>query len=104
MSFRAKLQTRALQTAMNAVGVLAMIALLLASWRDTGYILAAIALAVVIWVSATVSFALTMPAQLLIVVSLLADYEDSVDQLLLHRVAYMCGLQIHMLYGRGQHS
>jgi hypothetical protein len=79
MSFRAKLQTRALQTAMNAVGVLAMIALLLASWRDTGYILAAIALAVVIWVSATVSFALTMPAQLLIVVSLLADYEDSVD-------------------------
>jgi CDP-Glycerol:Poly(glycerophosphate) glycerophosphotransferase len=78
MSFRAKLQTRALQTAMNAVAVLAMIALLLASWRDTGYILAAIALAVVIWVSATVSFALTMPAQLLIVVGLLADYEDSV--------------------------
>jgi hypothetical protein len=79
MSFRAKLQSRALQTAMNAVAVLAMIALLLASWRDTGYILAAIALAVVIWVSATVSFALTMPAQLLIVVSLLADYEDTVD-------------------------
>ncbi|HZD99941.1 MAG TPA: CDP-glycerol glycerophosphotransferase family protein [Micromonosporaceae bacterium] len=78
MSFRAKLQSRALQTAMNAVAVLAMIALLLASWRDTGYILAAIALAIVIWVSATVSFALTMPAQLLIVVSLLADYEDSV--------------------------
>jgi len=33
------------QTAMNAIAVLAMIALLLASWRDTGYILAAIALA-----------------------------------------------------------
>ena len=79
MSFRAKLQSRALQSAMNAVAVLAMIALLLASWRGTGYILAAIALAIVIWVSATVSFALTMPAQLLIVVGLLADYEDSVS-------------------------
>ena len=63
---------------MSAVAVLAMIALLLASWRETGYILAAIALAIVIWVSATVSFALTMPAQLLIVVGLLADYEDSI--------------------------
>ena len=62
---------------MSAVAVLAMIALLLASWRDTGYILAAIALAIVIWVSTTVSFALTMPAQLLIVVGLLADYENS---------------------------
>ncbi len=62
---------------MTAVAVLAMIALLLASWRDTGYILAAIALAIVIWVSATAGFALTMPAQLLIVVGLLADYADS---------------------------
>jgi CDP-Glycerol:Poly(glycerophosphate) glycerophosphotransferase len=77
MSFRAKLQIRALQTAMSAVAVLAMIALLLASWRDTGYVLAAIAIAIVIRVSATVGFALTMPAQLLIVVGLLADYADS---------------------------
>ena len=78
MSFRAKLQSRALQTAMNAVAVLAMIALLLASSRQTGYLLAAIALALAIWVSATVSFALTMPAQLLIVVGLLADYQHSI--------------------------
>ncbi len=63
---------------MNAVAVLAMIALLLASSRQTGYLLAAIALALAIWVSATVSFAPTMPAQLLIVVGLLADYQHSI--------------------------
>jgi hypothetical protein len=74
MSFRAKLQSKALQAAMNTIAVLAMAALLVASARTAGYILTVITLAIVIWLAATVSFALTMPAQLLVTIGLLADY------------------------------
>jgi len=79
MSYKAKLRSKAMQTATNSVAMLAMVTLLLASARVIGYALALVAFAGVIWIAAIKSFATTMPAQLMITVGLLADYDPGAD-------------------------
>jgi hypothetical protein len=79
MSYKAVLGPKAMQTAMNCVAMLAMVTLLLAAARVTGYALALVAFAAVIWIATTKSFAITMPAQVMITVGLLADYDRSAD-------------------------
>jgi len=80
MSLVAKIQSRAAQTAVNGVAVLAMVTLLLAPLRHTGYVLAAVALAGVAYVAARANFATTMPAQIMITAGLLADYQQNLGQ------------------------
>ena len=79
MSYKAALGQKAMQTAMNCVAMLAMVTLLLAAARVTGYALALVAFAAVIWIATTKSFAITMPAQVMITVGLLADYDRGAD-------------------------
>jgi hypothetical protein len=79
MSYKAILRSRALQTAMNTVAMVAMVTLLLASARVIGYALALVAFAAVIWIATTKSFATTMPAQLMITIGLLADYDRGAE-------------------------
>ncbi len=79
MSYKAKLRSKAVQTAMNSVAMLAMVTLLLASARVIGYALALVAFAAVIWIATIKSFATTMPAQLMITVGLLADYDRGAE-------------------------
>lgn len=79
MSFKAKLRSKAIVTAMNSVAMLAAVTLLLGSARVTGYALALVAFVAVIWIAMTKSFATTMPAQLMITIGLLADYDRGAD-------------------------
>src|SRR5215467_4226639 len=76
MGSTSKIRSQAAQAAVNGVAVLAMVTLLLAPLRHTGYALAGLALAGVAYVAAHVSFAATMPAQIMITAGLLADYQQ----------------------------
>ena len=77
MGIREKLQSSAVVVALNALAVVAFVALALTPWRDLGFILSAVALAALLWKTISSGVGLTIVAELLVAAGIFADYRNT---------------------------
>ena len=76
MGFIDKLRSGAVLVAVNALAVLAFVALALTEHRTTGYVLTGVAVVGLAWHALAHGFTETIAAQLLLAAAVLADYVD----------------------------